>query len=440
MDATIIIGANYGDEGKGLATDYFTHKYVNKGNRVLNVLHNGGAQRAHTVETSDGIRHVFHHVGSGSLAGADTYITGEFIVNPILLKTELEELRKLKCTPKVYIDDMMRISTPFDMMANQIKEDLRSPSEKLGTCGMGIWETCCRNTAVRFIVQDLLIAINQKNGVDYLRSKLIQIRDYYKKWRLSDISIPDEWSSIFFNDIIIENFIDDLYWMIMDKQIYYPPSFYINTTQQLWAPFKQYDHIIFENGQGLLLDTEIYDGAEFNTPSHTTRYNPAKIISMWHNKHGIIFDTCHSIYVSRTYVTRHGNGKLKNELNVSYLENRVRIFDKTNIPNQWQGSLRYAQHGWFYSDDPNESLFKRLSIDKNAKVWNTQSIKYWSSSIFMTHVDELNLPNYFEMIVEGRKNEDGEMCIEAPCKGVIYLSYGPTRENVKEFSKYSDIY
>ena len=54
-DIKIVIGANFGDEGKGLMTDYFSQKP----NSIV-VCSNGGAQRGHTVTTPDGIRHVFH--------------------------------------------------------------------------------------------------------------------------------------------------------------------------------------------------------------------------------------------------------------------------------------------------------------------------------------------------------------------------------------------
>lgn len=53
----IVIGANYGDEGKGLVTNAITPA------TGCLVLANGGAQRGHTVETKT-FRPVFHHFGS----------------------------------------------------------------------------------------------------------------------------------------------------------------------------------------------------------------------------------------------------------------------------------------------------------------------------------------------------------------------------------------
>ena len=73
----IIIGSNYGDEGKGLATDYF----CNPSEKWLGVLTNGTSQRAHTVDTIDGKHHVFSHFSSGTFQGADTYISINFAIN-----------------------------------------------------------------------------------------------------------------------------------------------------------------------------------------------------------------------------------------------------------------------------------------------------------------------------------------------------------------------
>ena len=83
----IVIGSNYGDECKGLATHYFS-QCRDSGTRCLNVLFNGGSQRGHTVELKNEYRHIFHHFGSGTLSNADTYFDQNFILNPIVFVTE----------------------------------------------------------------------------------------------------------------------------------------------------------------------------------------------------------------------------------------------------------------------------------------------------------------------------------------------------------------
>lgn len=58
----VVIGSNFGDEGKGLMTDYFCAEASKRNESCIVALCNGGAQRGHTVVTPDGIRHVFHHL------------------------------------------------------------------------------------------------------------------------------------------------------------------------------------------------------------------------------------------------------------------------------------------------------------------------------------------------------------------------------------------
>lgn len=67
--ARVVIGAQFGDEGKGWLTD---HHAARMGGDGIVARFNGGAQAGHTVVASDGRRHVFSHVGSGALTGAAT--------------------------------------------------------------------------------------------------------------------------------------------------------------------------------------------------------------------------------------------------------------------------------------------------------------------------------------------------------------------------------
>lgn len=107
-DIKIVIGGNMGDEGKGLMADYFSQKP----NSIV-VCSNGGAQRGHTVVTSTGIRHVFHHFGSGTFNGASTYLSEDFICNPIIFRQEYNELKHLGYYPKIYINQNCMVTTPI---------------------------------------------------------------------------------------------------------------------------------------------------------------------------------------------------------------------------------------------------------------------------------------------------------------------------------------
>ena len=88
MRATAVIGAGFGDCGKGHVTDFLANA------RTTVVRYCSGANAGHTV-VRDGKRHVFRHFGSGTLRGAETYLSRFFIHNPILYFQELRTLYDL---------------------------------------------------------------------------------------------------------------------------------------------------------------------------------------------------------------------------------------------------------------------------------------------------------------------------------------------------------
>ena len=94
--------------------------------------------------------------------------------------------------------------------------------------------------------------------------------------------------------------------------------------------------MVFEGGQGLLLDRNNKEYYPHLTPSNTGIENPLKIISGLNSTLDI--EVC---YVTRTYLTRHGAGRLDGECNKSEIHPDMQ--DLTNIPNPHQGALRYAK-------------------------------------------------------------------------------------------------
>src|SRR6266850_5209509 len=97
MIARVVIGANFGDEGKGLITDYL----CSKGAGIV-IRFNGGANAGHTVVTPEGERHVFRHVGSGTFLGVPTFLSQFFVCNPIAFFKERAELLAMGCDPVLY--------------------------------------------------------------------------------------------------------------------------------------------------------------------------------------------------------------------------------------------------------------------------------------------------------------------------------------------------
>lgn len=327
----VVIGANFGDEGKGLITDTYAREAKAEGGRSIVVLSNGGAQRGHTVELLNGIRHVFHHFGSGTYRGADTYFPKEYILNPMVFMDEYQVLADEGYTPLVYINGECMISTPFDMMINQILEEHRDAARH-GSCGLGIWETVVRD-GVR--VREFY-----ELGRDGMKKYLEDIRDNYLPKRLADnglAEIPKHWEKAVYAEYIIDKYLDDFYAMYQIANGFVPDAILYN-----------YDTIIFENGQGLLLDWDMKKEYGNNvTASYTGLKNPANLINtLWpcegedkgRVRDDIEVEVC---YVTRTYMTRHGAGRFDTECPKE--EINPDMVDMTNVPNPHQGSIRYGK-------------------------------------------------------------------------------------------------
>ena len=83
---SVVTGLNYGDESKGLVSNALSDK------NTLTILPSNSCQRAHTV-VENGKRIVFRHFGSGTIKGAATYFTENFIINPAMFRKEYEVSR-----------------------------------------------------------------------------------------------------------------------------------------------------------------------------------------------------------------------------------------------------------------------------------------------------------------------------------------------------------
>lgn len=305
--ARAVIGANFGDEGKGLMTDYFCSKAAD---RPLVVRHNGGAQAGHTVARPGGPRHVFHHLCSGTLLGADTFLSRFFVSNPILFREEHAELQQLVDLPIVYVDPGSPVTTPWDMVANQIIETSRA-SLRHGSCGIGFNETISRDAVkpYRLRVGDLFCAT--------LPDKIRMIADEYAPARLQCYSKSAAHRELRpkLGENEIKRFLEDCAWF-KDQIVVCPSSL-----------LRQYEDVIFEGAQGLLLNQD-HEWFPHVTRSHTGVRNAVMLCQ----ETGI--DALDVTYVSRSYMTRHGEGPFPCE------PLDVEIDDRTNVPNPFQGELR----------------------------------------------------------------------------------------------------
>lgn len=327
MRARAVIGANFGDEGKGLVTDYLC---ATQGAGMV-VRFNGGAQAGHTVVTPTGARHVFHHVGSGAFCGVPTFLSQFFICNPLLLMGELAELQDIGIEPEIYAHPNCLVTTFADMFINQRKEEARG-DKRHGSCGVGVNETVNRSQ-----VSDLKITMSDLwNRVD-LRDRLAKICGVYAEFRTGQkIKDPEQ---------MIDAFVTRCCPVI--AQYVHPLG------------IAQCREPVFEGAQGLLLDKDNKQFFPHVTRSNTGSKNVRTLCEQ------AKIDEIDFYYVSRTYLTRHGAGPLPGEdPNMSY-------DDDTNLPHQFQGALRFAPLD-------HAALISRCAMDSRT-----------NHTLVMTHCDQL---------------------------------------------------
>ena len=131
-----VIGLGFGDEGKGMVTNYLSSKFVD----TFVVRYSGGPQAGHTVCTKNGFRHIFSNFGSGTLNATSTYWSELCPIDPEAIVREKQVLFEKGFNPRLYIDNKCPVITPYDRIKNQ-----NSSSDKLnGTCGIGFGATIQR--------------------------------------------------------------------------------------------------------------------------------------------------------------------------------------------------------------------------------------------------------------------------------------------------------
>ncbi|MBR5918040.1 MAG: adenylosuccinate synthetase [Lachnospiraceae bacterium] len=361
MKAHIVIGKNFGDEGKGLATDCFARLAKENNQSALAVRFNGGAQAGHTVDTVSG-RFVFHELSSASFRKVDTYWAKDFLPDLYKLEEELESFKELTgFAPKIFAHPFCRIVTIDDVLVNMAAETERG-KDRHGSCGMGIYEAVVRSEKYPLYLKDV-----KGKSSEELFLFFKKLRNEYYPDRIKELGISDtkenEYLELLNNDNVLRNAAEGI--------CHGPELIEIKEHSFL----SEFDEIVFEGAQGLLLDTDNEEFAPHITASHTGAKAAVDICM----EAGI--KDIEVSYITRTYVTRHGAGVLPCE--EEWPKYNLKISDATNVENPWQGIIRYAPHESL--DRFLEAVIKDLnSIDKGL-ISDDVSIK---KSLFLTHLNE----------------------------------------------------
>lgn len=324
--AHVVIGMNYGDEGKGHITNYFSDA------QTLNVRFNGGAQAAHAVTLSNGLEHVFHHFGAGSLRGGRTLLARKFIVNPIVFMKELKELLDKTTMRETFIDPRCMVTTFYDILMNLYSLKQRNAKDSVG---VGINETVERN---QYDEISLNVRQLKEFTTDHLIKKIRQIENEWLPFRLNQLDFDEADFRRFGTDYMTADietrFVEFSKWLI-DHSVVWNDSDLIDK----YLAKEEERSVVFEGAQGMLLDQRRKEYHPFLTRSNTGIKNVDYIMRDMKTEVDLTV-----MLTTRAYLTRHGDGPIFNEITTG-----MDFDDMTNPENDSQGAMRYGtlNYEWY---------------------------------------------------------------------------------------------
>lgn len=386
----IVLGALYGDEGKGATVQWLCKNELDNHKTPLVVRFSGGAQAAHTVmqravgPQGKDLRHICSSLGSGVLLGVDTYLDENFFLDPIMLMEEIDtlliELADAGSAlgkgffPKVWINDWCRIVTPYDIIAN--RKD--SVIKEHGTTGKGIFTTYSRYSRGYGLNPLMKISIkNQKTRVSTIfnnpQEYLDEVKDFYGYPHKGDLK---ELCWEIANDSKITT-LEELDWKFCDAITRIKREIEkenIKIREEDFTRSGLYETIIYEGSQGLLLDG--VNGFDPWTTASLVGLNgiPSSIV-----KGEKAYDV--DVYlVMRTTLTRHGMGRDETHIRFEYGSKFFREIIKDN----YEYNETNDQQGRFFNTVFNIGVLDR-AIDRHRL--DNYKVRY---HLVITHADAID--------------------------------------------------
>lgn len=291
MPVDVLLGLQWGDEGKGKIVDYLAPKYD------VIARFQGGPNAGHTLEF-DGIKHVLHQIPSGIFHRDKLNIIGNGVVlDPIILKREIEALRKLNVDPKenLYISKKAQIIIPSHRLLDAAYEKDKG-EKKIGSTLKGIGPA----------YQDKIGRLGLRIG-DILSSSFVQKYNQLKNHHNQLLG--------YYGESIPQNSFDGEFFEAVEyiKQFNIIDSeYFIN---DLLSKGKR---ILAEGAQGSLLDVD-FGSYPFVTSSSTTCAGACTGLGIAPKQIGEVYG------IFKAYCTRVGSGPFPTELNDEVGENLRRI-------------------------------------------------------------------------------------------------------------------
>ncbi len=243
MANVVLLGAQWGDEGKGKIVDYLMD------DMDAVVRYQGGNNAGHTVEIDDE-RYVLHLVPSGILRPGKTCVIGNgVVINPLTLCDELDGLAKrgIDVQDRFFISDRAHMVFPYHVALDSGLEAAGRIGEKIGTTQRGIGPAYADKVSRR----------NLRMG-DLKRADFAEVladRAAEKNRGLAAIGAPP---------VTLDDFIHDMKRAAATLQ-----PFITDTVSLLHGMLRDGRSLLFEGAQGAMLDID-FGTYPFVTSSNTT--------------------------------------------------------------------------------------------------------------------------------------------------------------------------
>ena len=283
MTVDLLLGLQWGDEGKGKIVDVLTSKYD------IIARFQGGPNAGHTLEF-DGIKHVLRTIPSGIFHKNAVNIIGNGVVmDPVVFLSELEGLEKfsIDIKSKLLISRKAHLILPTHRLLDAASEASKGKA-KIGSTLKGIGPTYMDKTG--------------RNG---LRVGDIELNDFKKRYRaLAEKHIE----MIDFYKVDIQYDLAELETEFFDAIEALKKLTFIDSEDYLNQALKDGKSILAEGAQGSLLDID-FGTYPFVTSSNTTAAGACTGLGIAPNRVKDVFG------IFKAYTTRVGSGPFPTELN-----------------------------------------------------------------------------------------------------------------------------
>lgn len=279
MSVTLVIGTQWGDEGKGKVVDYYSK------NADYVVRFQGGNNAGHTIKVGEEI-YKLHVVPSGVIQGRTGIIGNGVVIDPEILLQEINELVQRGKKPKLLISDRANIIMPYHKILDGAEEQYLG-DKKIGTTKRGIGP-CYSDKVARNGIR--AIDLTDKETLRRLLLRILPIKQkmidlYGIKNKLDEKEILETYSTY-------------------GKRL----NQYITTTHiELNKAIRKKKNILLEGAQGTMLDVE-FGTYPYTTSSHTIAGGSTIGAGIGP---GVINNI---IGIVKAYTTRVGEGPLPTEL------------------------------------------------------------------------------------------------------------------------------